>query len=54
MPTLNRTNTYIFYMLMQIILIRNTIISINKVGPTEKDNQTFSRLVNYEQSKIIR
>lgn len=49
MPILNTSNTYIFYVVDSVdqFFTKDTIISLNKVGPTEKDNQTFSRLVNY-------
>lgn len=48
MPRLNGLNTYICYELDAVVDPSiNTIISINKIGPTEKDNQTFTRLINY-------
>lgn len=49
LPILNKTNTYIFYIrdVTNDIFDTNTIISIDKIESTEKNNQTLSRLARY-------
>lgn len=59
MPILSKSGVFIFYILDIVgVTLTNTpntnaILSLNKIGPTEKDNETMSRIVNYEANQRL-